>query len=96
MARAGNKFRDNVKRKKLQIRFEKRRDELRIKSKEGDEQAIEALQKLPRDSSYIRNTRRCNCCGRPRATLRRFGVCRICLRKLAMSGLIPGVRKSSW
>jgi len=95
MARKSNKSRD-VKRCKLHAKFAKLRQELRTKSKAGDEEAIVALQELPRDSSHIRNTRRCACCGRPRATLRRFGVCRICLRKLAMTGMIPGIRKSSW
>jgi small subunit ribosomal protein S14 len=95
MARKSNKSRD-VKRGKLQAKFANLRSELRLKSKAGDDEATAALQELPRDSSHIRNTRRCNCCGRPRATLRRFGVCRICLRKLAMTGMIPGVRKSSW
>lgn len=95
MARKSNKARDK-KRSKLQTKFANLRAELRLKSKQGDDEATTALMNLPRDSSYIRNTRRCNCCGRPRATLRRFGVCRICLRKLSMSGLIPGVRKSSW
>jgi small subunit ribosomal protein S14 len=37
-----------------------------------------------------------NRCGRSRAFLRKFGVCRICFRELALSGLIPGVRKASW
>ena len=35
-------------------------------------------------------------CGRPRGYLRRFGICRICVRKLASEGLLPGVIKSSW
>lgn len=39
---------------------------------------------------------RCNICGRPHATLRKYGVCRICFRELAYRGQIPGVRKSSW
>ena len=39
---------------------------------------------------------RCPICGRPRAYLRRFGLCRICLRKMALAGELPGVRKSSW
>lgn len=39
---------------------------------------------------------RCKLCGRPRAYLRKFGVCRICFRYLAHRGLIPGVRKASW
>jgi small subunit ribosomal protein S14 len=43
-----------------------------------------------------RQNRRCRLCGRPRAVYRKFGICRICFRKLADQGLIPGVRKSSW
>ena len=39
---------------------------------------------------------RCKMCGRPRAVYRKFGICRICFRKLADQGLIPGVRKASW
>ena len=39
---------------------------------------------------------RCTICGRPRAYLRRFGLCRICFRKMALAGELPGVRKSSW
>lgn len=43
-----------------------------------------------------RTVRRCKMCGRPRAVYRKFGICRICFRKLADQGVIPGVRKSSW
>ncbi|HEY7160481.1 MAG TPA: type Z 30S ribosomal protein S14 [Acidobacteriota bacterium] len=39
---------------------------------------------------------RCPRCGRPRAYLRKFDLCRICFRKLALSGEIPGVLKASW
>ncbi|HEX6369208.1 MAG TPA: type Z 30S ribosomal protein S14, partial [Longimicrobium sp.] len=39
---------------------------------------------------------RCNRCGRPRAFLRKFGLCRICFREQALRGEIPGVRKASW
>ena len=39
---------------------------------------------------------RCKICGRARAVYRKFGVCRICFRNIASSGLIPGVRKASW
>jgi small subunit ribosomal protein S14 len=39
---------------------------------------------------------RCEVCGRPRAFIRKFGLCRICFRKLALAGEIPGVVKSSW
>ena len=39
---------------------------------------------------------RCQICGRPHSVYRDFGICRICFRKMASEGLIPGVRKSSW
>lgn len=42
----------------------------------------------------VRN--RCERCGRPRGYIRRFGLCRICFRELALQGKIPGVMKSSW
>lgn len=44
----------------------------------------------------VREYSRCQLCGRPRAYLRDFGMCRICFRKLALEGQIPGVTKSSW
>jgi ribosomal protein S14 len=44
----------------------------------------------------IRVRNRCALCGRGRAVYRKFGVCRICFRKMASDGLIPGVRKASW
>lgn len=42
----------------------------------------------------VRN--RCERCGRPRGYMRRFRLCRICFRELALRGQIPGVVKSSW
>ena len=44
----------------------------------------------------VRLYHRCSRCGRPRAYMRKFDLCRICFRELALSGEIPGVRKSSW
>lgn len=44
----------------------------------------------------VRYRNRCPLCGRPRAFLRDFNLCRICFRKLALEGQIPGVIKSSW
>jgi len=44
----------------------------------------------------VRAYNRCNLCGRPRGYLRKFGMCRICFRTLALKGSIPGVTKSSW
>jgi small subunit ribosomal protein S14 len=44
----------------------------------------------------VKICRRCQLCGRARAVYRKFGCCRICFRKLASDGMIPGVRKASW
>ncbi|MCA1927520.1 MAG: type Z 30S ribosomal protein S14 [Calditerrivibrio sp.] len=44
----------------------------------------------------VREYNRCPICGRPRSFLRRFNMCRMCFRKQASEGLIPGVKKSSW
>ena len=51
-------------------------------------------QRTPKFSSRIQ--RRCGLCGRPRAVYRKFRICRICLRKLANEGKIPGLKKASW
>ena len=48
----------------------------------------------PKHKSRQKN--RCRLCGRPRAYMRLFGMCRICFRRLALEGQLPGVRKSSW
>ncbi|MGA3243041.1 MAG: type Z 30S ribosomal protein S14 [Bacteroidota bacterium] len=53
--------------------------------------------KAKRTPKYkVRQHNRCGICGRPRAYYRKFGICRICLRNLALDGKIPGVRKASW
>jgi len=44
----------------------------------------------------VQQRNRCKLCGRPRGYIRKFGLCRICFRQLALKGEIPGVRKSSW
>ncbi|MBW2720617.1 MAG: type Z 30S ribosomal protein S14 [Deltaproteobacteria bacterium] len=44
----------------------------------------------------VRSYSRCPLCGRPRAFLRKFGICRICFRNMALRGELPGVIKSSW
>lgn len=58
--------------------------------------AREQLQKLPRDSSPVRYRKRCSLTGRPRGVFKKFGLCRIKLREIAMSGQIPGITKASW
>lgn len=55
------------------------------------------IAKAKREPKYkVRRYNRCNLCGRPRGYLRKFGLCRICFRKLALSGKLPGVIKASW
>ncbi|HOK02221.1 MAG TPA: type Z 30S ribosomal protein S14 [Spirochaetota bacterium] len=54
-----------------------------------------AKHKKPKKFS-VRHHNRCAICGRPRGYMRRFDMCRICFRKLASTGEIPGVTKSSW
>jgi small subunit ribosomal protein S14 len=43
-----------------------------------------------------RQRNRCKRCGRPRGFMRKFSLCRICFRKLALAGEVPGVIKASW
>ncbi len=51
-------------------------------------------QRPPKYSTRV--VRRCQICGRPRAYMRYFALCRICFRELALEGKLPGVKKSSW
>ncbi len=44
----------------------------------------------------VRQRNRCRLCGRPRGYMRKFQLCRLCFRQLALQGEIPGVIKSSW
>jgi small subunit ribosomal protein S14 len=55
---------------------------------------IEKANRKPKFTS--RRERRCLLCGRQRAVYRKFKLCRICFRNLALDGMIPGVRKASW
>jgi len=55
------------------------------------------IEKANREPKFrVRKYNRCHRCGRARGFLRKFGICRICMRELAHRGLIPGVLKSSW
>ena len=55
------------------------------------------IAKAKRTPKYkVRGYNRCKVCGRPRGYLRKFGLCRICFRELALKGEIPGIVKASW
>lgn len=55
---------------------------------------IEKAKRTPKFSTRARN--RCCLCGRPRSFIRLFMMCRLCFRKYALEGLLPGVKKASW
>lgn len=92
----------NEKRKKIVQKYAKKREALikivksQTASMEEKQQAVVALQKLPRDASKVRIRNRCAITGRPRGTYRKFGIARNKLRELAMRGEIPGLVKASW
>lgn len=55
---------------------------------------IEKANKTPKFA--VRKRNRCRICGRPRGYMRLFGMCRLCFRELALKGMMPGVKKTSW
>ncbi|MCR4398485.1 MAG: type Z 30S ribosomal protein S14 [Firmicutes bacterium] len=55
---------------------------------------MEASRREPK--FHVKKHNRCKLCGRPRAYMRRFGVCRMCFRRMAHRGEIPGIKKASW
>ncbi|MBM4462230.1 MAG: type Z 30S ribosomal protein S14 [Chloroflexi bacterium] len=58
---------------------------------------LSKILKSQRPPKYrVQQHNRCHLCGRPRGYMRKFGLCRICFRELALKGEIAGVRKSSW
>lgn len=91
-----------IKRQKLANRYAKKRAQLKeiISSQSADfddkAAAVEALSKLPRDSSPARQRTRCAITGRPRGVYKKFGLARNKLRESAMNGEIPGLKKASW
>ncbi len=92
----------DVKRTLIAKKYEKRRQALkavvndRSAASEAVDEAMLALQKLPRDASPSRQQRRCRISGRPHAVYRKFGLGRNKLREAVMRGDVPGVVKASW
>ena len=58
--------------------------------------AVDALNKMPKNSSKTRLRNRCQFTGRSRGILRKFKMSRLCFREMANQGLIPGIVKASW
>ena len=92
----------NLFRQKLIKKYKSKRELLKAKIKDKnlslEERIIyqNKLNDLPRNASSIRYRNRCEITGRPRGNYRKFGLSRIKLRELSMSGELPGVVKSSW
>jgi len=91
-----------IKRAKLVNKHAQKREQLKkIMSSEtaSYEEKLDAsvkLQKLPRDSSPVRQRNRCELSGRSRGVYRKFGLGRNKLREATMRGDVPGLRKASW
>ncbi len=92
----------NLKRKKMVEKYANKRAKL-INTIHNNSLSIEerieartALQLLPRNSCPVRLRNRCELTGRPRGVYSKFGLGRIKLREIAMSGKIPGITKASW
>lgn len=92
----------NNKRKTLAQKYFNHRRELREASvnmnlsEEERQLARLKLNKLKRDTAMSRTINRCEITGRPRGGYRKFGLCRIKFRELALVGKLPGVTKASW
>ena len=101
MAKKSQINRDN-KRKALIAKHAEKRAELRKKlndpnaSIEDKITVQEQFAKLPRNSCPTRLNNRCAISGRSKAFYKKFGISRIALRELSLSGQLPGMRKSSW
>jgi small subunit ribosomal protein S14 len=101
MAKTSTVYR-NIHRAKLCEKFKSQRDALRARSKDLklslDErmEARAALTLLPANSSPTRLKNRCQITGRSHAYIRKFGICRTVLRRMAHAGFLPGVTKASW
>ncbi len=91
-----------LKRDKMVARYAEKRAELKALISnpetlyEEKMEAVDKLQKLPRDSSSARQHNRCRITGRPHGFYRKFGLSRIKLREAAMRGDVPGLVKASW
>ena len=92
----------DIKRAKTVKKYAAKRTELKRQSIDPklshDERmdAIQKLQKLPRDASPSRQRNRCELSGRSRGVYRKFGLGRNKLREATMRGDVPGLRKASW
>ena len=99
MAKESMKARE-VKRAKLVAKYAEKRAALKEIVRKGEPaeafEAAQKLQRIPKNANPIRLHNRCKLTGRPRGSMRQFGLSRIQFREMASNGLIPGVKKASW
>jgi small subunit ribosomal protein S14 len=101
MARKALIEKENRRRKMVKNSHQKRANLKKIiKSLDSTEEvqikAMDALNKMKRDTASVRLRNRCKLTGRSRGYMRKFGLSRVCFRELALEGYIPGITKSSW
>ena len=97
-----SKINHNELRREMVDRYRERREQLKalISNPETPQEerfeAVDKLNKLPRNSSVVRVRNRCRVTGRPRAYYRKFQMSRVSLRDLGLTGQIAGLKKASW
>lgn len=94
-----------VRREKKRINLQKHKDKRRALREQLNDPSLEIetkfeilakIEKMPRDTSHVRLSRRCRMTGKAHAVYRKFGICRNELRRRAMAGEVPGLVKASW
>lgn len=80
----------NRKRQRMVAKYADLRAQLKAEGR------YDELDRLPRNASPVRLHNRCMLTGRPKGYMRRFGICRVKFRQMALDGKIPGVTKASW
>ena len=101
MAKTSKIVKNNQRKRTIGVYSDRRQELLKIikdpnTSYDEKREAQKKIAKMPRDASPTRHRNRCEVTGRPRGNYRKFGLSRIKLRELSMSGDLPGVVKSSW
>tara|TARA_B100000029_G_scaffold453589_1_gene479482 strand:- start:1555 stop:1860 length:306 start_codon:yes stop_codon:yes gene_type:complete len=101
MAKKSKVVKNNKRLETSNFYYEKRKELLKVikdpnSSYDEKREAQKKISKMPRDASSTRHRNRCEVTGRPRGTLRKFGMSRNTFRDLALKGELPGIKKASW
>ena len=101
MAKTSKIAKNNQRKKTIGVYSDRRQELLDIikdpeTSYDEKREAQKKIAKMPRDASATRHRNRCQVTGRPRGTLRKFGMSRNTFRDLALKGELPGIKKASW